>query len=331
MMFRRRRPATPDGSAVITAPLAAGFVPALRRALSRTPLHVVIIGIAVLWLVPSLALLVSSFREASLITESGWWTAIKSPLDFTLENYSDVLSQQRMAQSFVNSVVITIPTTIIIILIAAFTAHAFAWMRFPGRNILFLLVVALLVVPLQMTLIPVLQLYTSLEVDIDFPALVLPITEEDIEIGGGRLFGTGSFPGIWLAHSADGLPFAVFLLRNFFGALPRELMESAYLDGASDLRVFFRLVLPLSVPALAALAIFQFLWVWNDLLVALIILQEGDLAPMTLTISNLTTSLGVGFELLTAAAFISMALPLVVFFALQRYFVQGILAGSVKG
>ena len=193
------------------------------------------------------------------------------------------------------------------ILIAAFAAYAFAWMRFPGRDLLFFLVVGLLVVPLQMTVIPVLRLFTLLGL-------------------------TGSFLAIWLAHTGYGLPFAIYLLRNFFSALPRDMFESAYLDGASSSTVFFRLVLPTSVPALASLAIFQFLWVWNDLLVALIYLGgRPDVAPMTVTISNLVNSLGQGWQLLTAAAFISMLLPLVIFFSLQQYFVKGILAGSVKG
>ncbi len=189
---------------------------------------------------------------------------------------------------------------------AGYAAFAFAWMRFRGREVLFIFVVALLVVPVQMTLIPVLRLLTDMGL-------------------------TGNFLGIWLAHTAYGLPFAIFLLRNFFGALPRELLESAYLDGASNTVVFFRLVLPLSVPALASLAIFQFLWVWNDLLIALIILQDPSKSPMTVAITNLVSSFGTQWQLLTSAAFISMLLPLVIFFALQRYFVQGILAGAVKG
>jgi alpha-glucoside transport system permease protein len=192
-------------------------------------------------------------------------------------------------------------------MIAAFAAYAFAWMEFPGRDWLFIAVVGLLVVPLQMTLIPVLKIYN-------------------------RLGLTGTFLGIWLAHTGYGLPFAVYLLRNFFGTLPREMFESAYLDGASAFTAFFRLVLPLSVPAIASLAIFQFMWVWNDLLVALIYLGGyPSVAPMTVTISNLVNSLGGGWQLLTAAAFVSMMLPLLVFFSLQRYFVSGILAGSVKG
>jgi alpha-glucoside transport system permease protein len=212
-----------------------------------------------------------------------------------------------MGTSFVNSLFVTIPATIIPILIAAFAAYAFAWMKFPGRNLLFVAIVGLLVVPLQMTLIPVLRIFTEIGI-------------------------VGTFPAIWLAHAGYGLPFAIYLLRNFFAGLPRDLFEAAEVDGASASVIFFRLVLPTSVPAIASLAIFQFLWVWNDLLVALIYLGgRPDVAPMTVTVSNLVNSLGQNWQLLTAAAFISMLLPLVVFFTLQRYFVTGILAGSVKG
>ena len=273
--------------------------------MSRAPLHGVIVGLALLWTIPTLALFVNSFRTRQDITASGWWNAFID-LSLTFSNYTDVLDQENMARSFLNSIIITVPSTILVILVAAFAAYAFAWMRFRGRNLLFIIVVALLVVPIQATLIPVFRLLTDLNL-------------------------IGEFWGLWLAHTAYGLPFAIFLLRNFFGALPRELMESAFLDGATDLRVFFRLLLPLSVPALAALAIFQFMWVWNDLLVALIFLGDPDKAPMTLTISNLVGRFASDQHLLTSAAFISMALPLFIFFALQRYFVQGILAGSVKG
>ncbi|MEX0783486.1 MAG: carbohydrate ABC transporter permease [Dehalococcoidia bacterium] len=291
----------------------------LRGLLPRLPLHLVLLGFIVIWSIPTLALLISSFREPQAIAADGWWNAIWPPWEFTWDNYDAVLNQQGMGRAFVNSLLITIPATILVLLFASMAAYAFSWMEFPLRNSLFLIMVALLVVPLQMTLIPVLRLYTQLEVDVEVP------------IVGGRVFGTSSYLGIWLAHAGYGLPFAIFLLRNFFGSLPRELMESARLDGASDTRVFFRIILPLSVPALAALAIFQFLWVWNDLLVALILLGDPNMAPMTLRITNLVSSFGSAYQLLTAAAFVSMAVPLIIFFALQRYFVQGILAGAVKG
>jgi alpha-glucoside transport system permease protein len=212
-----------------------------------------------------------------------------------------------MAQSFMNSLFISIPATVIPIMVAAFAAYAFSWMEFPGRRVLFVLIVGLLVVPLQMTFIPILRVYNSVGL-------------------------TGTFPALWLAHAAYGLPFAIYLLRNFIGSLPRDLFESAFLDGASNFDIFFRIVMPLTVPSIASLVIFQFLWVWNDLLVALIYLGGTPaVAPMTVTISNLVNSLGGNWQVLTAAAFISMALPLLVFFTLQRYFVKGILAGSVKG
>jgi len=282
----------------------------LTKALSSLPLNLVIIGISLIWLLPSVGLLISSFRPENDVLSSGWWTIFQHPFDFTqytLENYADVITAQGMGRAFLNSLYITIPSTIIPIMVAAFAAYAFAWMEFPGRQVLFMIVVGLLVVPLQMTLIPILRVYN-------------------------RLGLSGTFIGIWLAHTGYGLPFAVYLLRNFFGGLPKDLFESAFLDGASYLTAFFRLALPLSVPALASLAIFQFLWVWNDLLVALIYLGGTErVAPLTLRLSSLVNSLGQNWHLLTAAAFVSMALPLVVFFSLQRYFVRGILAGSVKG
>ncbi|MFN2134985.1 MAG: carbohydrate ABC transporter permease [Candidatus Promineifilaceae bacterium] len=289
-------------SAEKSKPLSTGIV----RWLERAPIHLAIAIIALIWMVPVVGLLVSSFRPAALIARTGWWTALTPPFDFTLDLYLQSLGTAGMGQSFLNSLYISIPATVIPILIAAFAAYAFAWMEFPGRDWLFIAVVGLLVVPLQMTLIPVLRIYNVLHL-------------------------SGTFVGIWLAHTAYGLPLAVFLLRNFIGALPRDLFESAYLDGASPFTAFFRLALPLSLAAIASLAIFQFMWVWNDLLVALIYLGGAPtVAPMTLTISNLVNSLGGGWQLLTAAAFISMMLPLLVFFALQQYFVKGILAGSVK-
>jgi alpha-glucoside transport system permease protein len=292
---------------------------ALRRLVFRLPLHVALIGLAILWSIPTIALLVSSFRTPQAIASSGWWNAFSIPFDFTFANYERVLQQQGMGRAFMNSIIISVPTTLIVILIAALAAYAFSWMRFPGRGTLFLVMVGMLVVPLQMTLIPVLRLYVRLTPDITMPFL------------GGNLFGVSSFPGIWLAHTAYGLPLAIYLLRNFFGSLPKDLVESAYLDGASDVGVFFRIILPLSVPALGALAIFEFLWVWNDLLVALTLLGDPRLYPMTVNITNLVSSFGSNYQVLTAAAFVSMIVPLIIFFALQRYFVQGLLAGAVKG
>jgi alpha-glucoside transport system permease protein len=281
--------------------------PRLRLSLGSLPLHLAIVLIMLVWITPTAGLLVSSFRPPEAVSQSGWWNALQPPFSFTLENYRRVLTTNGLGTSFVNSLLVSIPATVIPLLIAAFAAYAFAWMDFPGRNTLFLFVVGLLVVPLQTTLIPILQLFTNLGL-------------------------TGTFVAIWLAHTGYGLPFAIYLLRNFFGGLPREMFEAAYIDGASSLVVFFRLVLPVSVPAIASLAIFQFLWVWNDLLVALVYLGGSpDVAPMTVTVSNLVNSLGQNWQLLTAAAFLSMILPLALFFSLQQYFVRGILAGSVKG
>lgn len=308
----------PARSLAGTSPSSRGLTSA-KRIISRSPLHVIVIAVVALWSLPTLALFISSFREPTAIASTGWWTALKEPLNFTLSNYDSVVTQRGMGRAFVNSLLIAVPSTILVLLIASMAAYAIAWMEFRGRNVVFLVMVGLLVVPLQMTLIPVLRLYTELSIDVEVPLI------------GGRVFGTSSFAGIWLAHAAYGLPFAIYLLRNFFGALPKDLFESAYLDGASDIRIFFRIVLPLSAPALAALAIFQFLWVWNDLLIALILLGDPNLAPMTLRITNLVSSFGSQYQLLTAAAFVSMAVPLVIFFSLQRYFVQGILAGAVKG
>jgi alpha-glucoside transport system permease protein len=275
--------------------------------LSGVALHVAIIGLTIAWIVPTLGLFVSSFRHLSGISNTGWWTALSPPFTFTLENYAKVLSQNNLGTSFLNSVMITIPATIIPAAFAAFAAYAFSWMRFWGRDILFLALVGLLAVPLQLTFIPVLKMFNSVGL-------------------------SGTFLGIWLAHTGYGLPFAIYLLANFFRALPSDLFESAEMDGASTLTVFFRIVLPLSVPAIASLVIFQFLWIWNDFLVALIYLGgTPPVAPMTVTVANLVNSLGSGYHLLTAAAFLSMIVPLIVFFSLQRFFVRGILAGSVKG
>ena len=236
----------------------------------------------------------------------------KSPPTFTLDNYFEVLTSEGIGQSFLNTFVVTIPATVIPITIAAFAAYAFAWMRFPGRQFLFVVVVGLLVVPLQMSLIPLLRMYNNIGALLDVSAK--------------------SYVGIWLAHTGFGLPLAIYLLRNYIRSLPRDIIESARMDGASHFQTFTRVVVPLSVPALASFTIFQFLWVWNDLLVALVFLGKGDdQIVLTSKMRELLGSRGDNWEILTSSAFISIIVPLVVFFALQRYFVRGLVAGSVKG
>jgi len=285
----------------------AAWRPALLRSL---PLRLTVIVICVLWTIPTLGLLVTSVRNPELISSTGWWTSLLNPLapdQWTLSNYQEVITSGGMGPAFLNSVIVTVPSTVIPITIAAFAAYAFAWIPFRGRGILFTIVVGLLVVPIQMSLIPILSLYSS-----------------------ASLYGT--FIGIWLAHTGFGLPLAIFLLYNFMSQLPRDLFESAAIDGASHLQTFINLVLPLSIPALGAFAIFQFLWVWNDLLVALTFLGPStDLRVMPTALYALLGSRGGQWQLLTAGAFVTMVLPLLVFLVLQRAFVRGILAGSVKG
>jgi alpha-glucoside transport system permease protein len=298
-----------SGSSTLETPTTRALSPRerLMRSVNSGLLTFLVVLISLLWSVPTLGLFISSFRPATDIHANGWWNGLIPPWHFTIENYQNVLSGQDIGTAFINSLIISIPGTILPVLVAAFAAYAFAWMKFPGRDWIFLTIVALLVVPIQMTLIPILTLFTNVGL-------------------------TGSYFGIWLAHTAYGLPFAIYLLRSFFGALPSDLMESARIDGASHLRIFFNILLPLAVPSLASLVIFQFMWVWNDLLVALVLLGGSpEHAPMTVAIANLVNSFGTNYEVLTAAAFVSMALPLVIFFSLQRYFVRGILAGSVKG
>ena len=285
-------------------------VAAWRPAFIRSvPLRLSVFLICFLWTIPTLGLLVTSVRDPKNITTSGWWTALLHPFEanqWTLSNYQTVIASDGMGNAFINSLIVTIPSVAIPITIAAFAAYAFAWIPFRGRGILFTIVVALLVVPIQMSLIPILQIYSA-----------------------GNLY--GSFLGIWLAHTGFGLPLAIFLLYNFMSQLPRDLFESAAIDGATHLQTFIRLVLPLSIPALGAIAIFQFLWVWNDLLVALVFLGPGaDVRVLPTALYNLIGSRGGSWHLLTAGAFITMIVPLVVFLLLQRAFVRGILAGSVK-
>jgi alpha-glucoside transport system permease protein len=277
--------------------------------LESLPLRISVLVICFLWTLPTAGLLVTSFRNPQLITKTGWWEGLLNafqPDQWTLQNYASVLGGDNMGTAFLNSLIVTIPSTVIPITIAAFAAYAFAWIPFRGRGPLFVVVVALLVVPLQMALIPILKLYS-----------------------GASLYGT--FLGIWLAHTAFGLPLAIFLLYNFMSQLPRDLFESAAIDGASHFQTFISLVLPLSIPALGAFAIFQFLWVWNDLLVALVFLGPGkDVQVMPTALYNMIGPRGGAWHLLTAGAFLTMIVPLGVFLALQRAFVRGILAGSVK-
>lgn len=282
----------------------------LEQILAKTPVHIAVILIALIWTLPTIGLLISSFRPREDLLNSGWWTVLLHPFELTqlsLNNYGEVLTSEGMGQTFLNSFVIAVPATVIPIAIATFAAYALAWMRFPGRQLIFMIIVGLMVVPLQMTLIPVLRTYNQLGL-------------------------AGSFLGVWLAHTAYGLPLGIYLLRNYIGSLPRELIEAASVDGASHLKIFTRLVVPLSTPAIASFAVFQFLWVWNDLLVALVYLGGNQsVAPITLTLRNLVGDRGQDWHLLTAGAFISTIVPLIVFFSLQKYFVRGLLAGSVKG
>lgn len=285
-------------------------------------IRVTIAVIVVLWSIPTAGVLVTSFRPEALVDTSGWWTVLAHPFraaEWTLENYRLAVEAQGFGNSFMNSLAVAIPATVIPIAIAAFAAYAFSWMEFRGRYLMFVAVVGLMVVPLQMALIPILRLFTQ----------------------GATLFGLRVFPdldlnqsflGIWLAHTGFGLPLATYLLRNYIGSLPSSIIESAKIDGADHFTIFWRLVIPLSVPALAAFAIFQFMWVWNDLLVAYVFLGgAGENRVLTVALRNLVGARGENWHLLTAAAFVSMSLPLVVFFSLQKYFVRGLTAGAVKG
>ncbi|NDJ36947.1 MAG: carbohydrate ABC transporter permease [Chloroflexi bacterium] len=282
----------------------------IQRFFNQATVRIAVLVIAFLWTLPTAGLFISSFRTEDAISSSGWWTVFATPFDFTqwtIENYVDVITTDGMGAAFINSLLVTIPATVIPITIAAFAAYAFAWMKFPGRDLLFAIVVGLLVVPLHMALIPMLRVFTALELN-------------------------GTLLGIWLAHTGFGLPLAIYLLHGYIAALPSEMMESAAIDGASPMRTFIQLVLPLSVPAVASFAIFQFLWVWNDLLVALVFfVRDPSTQVVTSRLSEIVGSRGQDWEVLTAGAFVTIILPLVVFFALQRYFVRGLMAGSVKG
>jgi alpha-glucoside transport system permease protein len=275
--------------------------------------------IAVLWTVPTFGLFVSSFRPAQEVRSTGWWTLF-SNWGLTLDNYSEVLqagnSQLNLAGAFINSIAITLPATLLPLIIASLAAYAFAWIDFRGKNVLFIAVFALQIVPLQMALVPLLQFFSRGEV-FGFPVV-------------SSISDAGGYSQVWIAHTMFALPLAIYLLHNFVSEIPADVIEAARVDGAGHGQIFFRIVLPLTMPAIASFAIFQFLWVWNDLLVALIF-ADGAVAPMTKLLAEITGTRGQDWHLLTAGAFISILVPLIVFFSLQRYFVRGLLAGSTKG
>ena len=280
----------------------------LQRLLAGVPVRLFVLAVVLIWTIPTLGLLVSSFRTQQAIAASGWWQGLFNFTNieqWTTNNYQRVLFADQMANAFFNSLLITIPATVIPITVAAFAAYAIAWMLFPGRQLLFVIIVGLLIVPLQMALIPVLRVYTRYGIN-------------------------GTYLGMWLAHTGFGLPLATYMLYGYISSIPKSIIESAHADGATPWMSFTRLVLPLSIPAIASFAIFQFLWVWNDLLVALVFF--GTRRPIVTTrLAELVGSRGQSWHVLTAGAFITMIVPLIIFFSLQRYFVRGMMAGSVKG
>jgi alpha-glucoside transport system permease protein len=273
------------------------------RALSKGPINLLLAFVAVLWLVPTLGLFLTSLMPADVVAGQGWWTVLSEPSVATLENYEQLIDNEEITGALVTTILVALGGTAIPIVVGALAGYAFAWLDFPGREWLFLLVVALLVVPLQMALIPMFSFYNDIGIFDTVLSLIL-------------------------YHTAFALPFAIFLMRNFFVGIPKDLLESARIDGASELRIFVRLILPLGLPAIASLAIFQFLWTWNDFLVALTF--GRDTQPITVAIFSQFRQFGSNIDLIAPAAFISLAIPLAVFFAFQRYFVQGLLAGSVK-
>ncbi len=280
------------------------FAEQVTRLIQGSPIHIVLGLIGLIWLIPSLGLLITSFRPSSDMRATGWWTVLTDP-SFTLANYQRVLEGEGIGGAFLNSVYITVPSTLLPLLVASLAAFALAWIKFPLRDATFLVIIGLMLVPVQIGFIPLVQ----------------------------GLRPTGlltNFGAIWLTHAAYALPFGIFLLRNFFITLPKDLIEAARIDGASNLGIFRTIVVPLSVPAIASYGIFQFLWVWNDLLMSLVYVQRNAAQPMTVKITQLLGTYASEWSLLAAASFLVMVVPLIVFFSLQRFFVQGLLAGSVK-
>jgi alpha-glucoside transport system permease protein len=295
---------TAPGNAAVRRPPREPLARRIGHAVAKGPLHIALIVIALAWLTPTFGLLVASARLEADNAATGWWNALTDTSQLTFENYREILDTPEIVDAFWNTVFITVPATLGVVLIGSLAAYAFAWIDFRGRDWAFVGLVALLVVPIQVALIPVAELY-------------------------GQLGIFGDISGVVLFHIAFGLPFAVFLLRNFFAGIPRELLEAARIDGASELKVFRTVVLPIGLPAIASLAIFQFLWVWNDLLVALVFADSSN-APLTVAIRSQTRQFGTNIDVIAPAAFLSMIVPLIVFFAFQRYFVQGLLAGSER-
>ena len=304
-------PNAPSVESIVAKETASG---AAHKALTSPWASIIAILIAVAWTIPTIGLFITSFRPESDITSSGWWTIFTDP-SFTLDNYDQVLhgTDTDFATYFVNSIVITIPSVIIPVCIATMAAYAFSWMRFPARDFLFVCVFALQIVPIQVTMIPLQSLYV------------------DAGLAGADAPG-GGFYTIWLSHAIFALPLAIYLLHNFMSQIPGELVESARVDGAGHVQIFGRIMLPLMAPAIAAFAIFQFLWVWNDLLVALVFSGGSlEVSPLTVRLAELSGSRGQDWYLLSAGAFVALVVPLIVFIAGQRFFVRGLLAGSVKG
>lgn len=272
--------------------------------LSGSLVRVFLVVVALFWLVPTIGLLLGSLRTSADMAESGWWKVFSAPSQMTLDNYTNLLKDETITDSILSSIMITVPATLLVVIIGSLAGYAFAWMEFPGRDWWFLGVVGLLVVPVQVALLPVSEIFGAL-----------------------GIFETTT--GVVVFHVAFGLPFAIFLLRNFFAEIPRELLEAARLDGAGELRLFFRVVMPLGAPAIASLGIFQFLWVWNDMLIALIF-ADSESPPITVALQQQVRSFGDNVQILAPGAFISMVIPLAVFFAFQRQFVSGVMAGAVK-
>jgi alpha-glucoside transport system permease protein len=276
----------------------------IASGVSGGAVRVFLLLVGLFWLVPTIGLLLSSLRTPEDMSASGWWKVFSEPSQLTVDSYRKLLENSDITDSLLNTVLITVPTTLLVVGIGSLAGYAFAWMEFPGRDWWFLAVVGLLVVPVQVALIPIAELF-------------------------GKIGIFGSVIGVVLFHVGFGLPFAVFLLRNFFAEIPRELLEAARLDGAGDLRLFVRVVMPLGAPAIASLAIFQFLWVWNDMLVALVFSDSGS-QPITVALQTQVRQFGNNIDVLAPGAFISMVIPLAVFFAFQRQFVSGVMAGAVK-